>query len=327
MKAAAEIFYGYSPYTILPNNNRSMALQPIFKKTRIAPTPSGFLHLGNILSFSITASLAASAGARILLRIDDIDRERTESRYVRDIFDTLRFMDIPWDEGPRDYEEFQREFSQVHRMELYKKGLEDLRATGRLFACECSRNEIARVAASMAANGFDEAYPGTCRLKQIAFDQPGIAWRILTDAAEAAHPIMDIPPSVKDFVVKRKDGFPAYQLTSLIDDSFFAVDGVIRGKDLRASTQAQRYLSCLLPAYGSFGNNYFFHHPLLPDPFGEKLSKSAGATSVQSLRNDGRSAEEIYTRIAQMLGHRERIKNFMELAALVRKADVIDPLS
>jgi len=117
---------------------------PTFKKTRIAPTPSGFLHLGNVLSFSITAALAGKAGARILLRIDDIDRERTDKRYVEDIFETLRYLGIPWDEGPKNFEEFQQEYSQVHRMGLYVTALEELKATGQLFACECSRTAVAR---------------------------------------------------------------------------------------------------------------------------------------------------------------------------------------
>src|ERR1700733_11682819 len=118
---------------------------PIFRRTRLAPTPSGFLHLGNILSFSLTASMAAKAGARILLRIDDIDRERTDRRFVEDIFDTLHYMNIPWDEGPKDYEQFQQEYSQLHRMDLYRAAVESLKATGQLFACECSRSDIARV--------------------------------------------------------------------------------------------------------------------------------------------------------------------------------------
>ncbi len=92
-----------------------------FKKTRIAPTPSGFLHLGNVLSFSITAALARKTGAAILLRIDDLDRGRVTTPYVQDIFDTLNYLGIPWDEGPRNYEEYQWEYSQVYRLDSYRK--------------------------------------------------------------------------------------------------------------------------------------------------------------------------------------------------------------
>src|SRR5882757_2581728 len=97
-----------------------MSLQPSFRKTRIAPTPSGFLHLGNVLSFAITVALARKKGAKILLRIDDLDRERVEGRFVEDIFETLHFLEIPWDEGPGDLHEYETRFSQVHRMDVYR---------------------------------------------------------------------------------------------------------------------------------------------------------------------------------------------------------------
>jgi glutamyl/glutaminyl-tRNA synthetase len=280
---------------------------PTFQRTRIAPTPSGFLHLGNVLSFAITAALAKKAGARILLRIDDIDRERTDQRYVRDIFDTLQYLEISWDEGPISYEEFQQEYSQLHRMDLYLKALEVLKATGQVFACECSRTDITRA-------GTDGAYPGTCRSKKIPLDQPGVAWRLRTDP-------VSLHPSMKDFIIRRKDGFPAYQLTSLVDDRYFGVDGIIRGEDLWPSTQAQLFLSQLLPdpsaAGRSFSDNFFCHHLLLPDPAGGKLSKSAGATSVQFMRKEGKSPENIYTMIGEMLGSTGRVRNYQELADLV----------
>jgi glutamyl/glutaminyl-tRNA synthetase len=78
-----------------------------FNKTRIAPTPSGYLHLGNVLSFAVTALLAKESGAKILLRIDDLDQARVNKRYLQDIFDTLNFLEIPWHEGPRNLEEFE----------------------------------------------------------------------------------------------------------------------------------------------------------------------------------------------------------------------------
>src|ERR1700719_4550756 len=103
-----------------------MNLPPTFRKTRIAPTPSGFLHLGNVLSFAITAALARRTGARILLRIDDLDSQRSAPEFVQDIFDTLRYLEIPWDEGPRDYGEYASQYSQLHRMDLYNRALETL---------------------------------------------------------------------------------------------------------------------------------------------------------------------------------------------------------
>src|SRR6185312_6440352 len=97
-----------------------------FKKTRIAPTPSGFLHLGNAYSFALTAALAGKYGARILLRIDDLDRERVQKQYVQDIFDTLNFLEIPWHEGPRNMDEYEKQYSQIHRLDLYRQTLDML---------------------------------------------------------------------------------------------------------------------------------------------------------------------------------------------------------
>src|ERR1700723_1841788 len=100
-----------------------MEKMPSFQKTRIGPTPSGYLHLGNVLSFALTAALARQTGAGILLRIDDLDRGRVSKDYVEDIFETLRFLGIPWDEGPRSLGEYEREYTQLRRMELYGEAL------------------------------------------------------------------------------------------------------------------------------------------------------------------------------------------------------------
>jgi glutamyl/glutaminyl-tRNA synthetase len=280
---------------------------PTFSRTRIAPTPSGFLHLGNILSFSITAAMARKTGARILLRIDDLDRERTEKKYVEDIFDTLHFMEIPWDEGPRDNESFENEYSQLHRLHLYNRALEHLRTTGQLFACECSRSDIERI-------NPDGSYPGTCRDKKIGFDQPGVSWRLRTDhgtpvpATEWDGTIIrsPLPASMRDFIVRKKDGFPAYPLTSVVDDGYFGIDLIVRGTDLWPSTRAQLYLSQWLPD-NPLGNTRFHHHRLLTGPAGAKLSKSTGATSIQFLRKEGQTRAGISSLIAKMMGPDEQI--------------------
>jgi glutamyl/glutaminyl-tRNA synthetase len=272
-----------------------------FIRTRIAPTPSGFLHLGNALSFFITAALAKRTGAKVLLRIDDLDRERVEERYVRDIFETLSFLGIGWEEGPRDLTEFERSWSQVHRMEMYRAALQGLREQGVLFACSCSRREIARAAA-------DGGYPGTCRDKGLSLDAPGVSWRVRTDMSqELAVRVLDgdvwrgVPDSgMKDLVVRKKDGFPAYQLTSILDDLHFGVDLIVRGRDLWPSTLGQMYLAGLLPGGAAFAGACFHHHALLEEG-GAKLSKSEGATSVQFLRGEGKTAGDIYGMIEAFL--------------------------
>jgi len=285
----------------------------MFGKTRIAPTPSGFLHLGNVAAFVKTVEMARTAGAKILLRIDDLDRERVEAAYVQDIFDTLNFLELPWDEGPKDVNEFEREWSQVHRTGLYREALDQLRDRGQVFACSCSRAQVSR-------ESVDGVYPGTCRDKGISLDAENVSWRLRTGGEEGGVKVLGgevgaeksvgqmreeivkvgLPETMKDFVVRKRDGFPAYQLTSVIDDLYFGVDLVVRGEDLWASTVAQHCLAARLGKGEEFGAIAFYHHPLLVGKGGRKLSKSAGDTSIQFLRKQGFSREDIFAMIDKM---------------------------
>jgi len=285
-------------------------------KTRIAPTPSGYLHLGNIFSFSLAVALARRAGAPILLRIDDLDRERIRKEYVEEIFETLRFLGIPWDEGPRDATELERSWSQAHRLAIYREALEQLRAEGKIFACDCSRLKVTR-------GSRDGMYPGTCREKGLSLDLEGCSWRVRTTGARsgkggltgvpAANGGAGLPADMTDFVVRKKDGLPAYQLTSLLDDLHFGIGLVVRGEDLRASTAAQRWLAWEL-GREEFQKIRFVHHPLLLDEGMQKLSKSAGSQSVQFLRRHGVKPAEIYSRIARRIGVQNGVGNWQELA-------------
>lgn len=272
-------------------------MKAAFSKTRIAPTPSGFLHLGNALSFMITHSLAKKYGANILLRIDDLDRERVEKEYVEDIFDTLHFLGIQWQEGPRNYHEYEQKWSQMQRLALYNAALEQLQHGGHLFACTCSRTQVLE-------KSPDGSYPGTCREKKLPLNTPFVSWRVRT-SADAALSVKTIegniihatlPHSMQDFIVRKKDGFPAYQLSSVVDDLHFGVDLIVRGQDLWDSTLAQLYL-CALLHRPEFANIVFHHHPLVEAEPGKKLSKSAGDTSIRHLRLQGLSWEQVSSQI------------------------------
>ena len=283
-----------------------------YRKTRIAPTPSGFLHVGNILSFSLTAALARDNGASILLRIDDLDRERADPEYVEDIFETLCYLKIPWDQGPKDATGFQRHYSQLHRLRLYESALQQLRTTNEIFACSCSRSQLLR------AGGLC-----TCRDKGLSLDAPDVNWRLRTP------PEANLPTEMQDFIIRKKDGLPAYQLSSVIDDLYYNVDLIVRGEDLRPSTLAQLHLSAVLAradnikaASGNikaaaFKQITFHHHPLLKTPTGEKLSKSAGATSIQHLLKQGFTPADIFSLIAQLSGLAEPAEDWASLARLL----------
>lgn len=273
-----------------------------FKKTRIAPTPSGYLHLGNLLSFVLTAALAKRNNASILLRIDDLDRERYHDEYVQDILDTLNFMEIPWDEGPRTLDEFRRQHSQTHRLHLYNQVLHHLQSENSVFACSCTRALLNQISP-------DGSYPGTCSKSGPLLTDPQINWRLHTTSGkqlmirtlEQGDIATALPDLMQFFVVRKKNGYPSYQLSSLIDDIHFGVDFIVRGSDLWHSSIAQRYLSELIPS-NSFSDACFFHHELLHDDEGNKLSKTEGSISIQYMRKEGKTKEEIYQQLASLCG-------------------------
>lgn len=263
-----------------------------FSKTRLAPTPSGYLHAGNAFNFLLTAALAKQAGARMLLRIDDLDRERYRPAYANDVFETLRFLNISWDEGPQSLSAFEESWSQRHRLPLYNHALENLRRAGAVFACTCSRTQSAGC---------------LCSERRLPLDTPHANWRLLTGDDSIAVRSLDgtlrcgtLSAEMKNFVVRKKDGLPAYQLTSLADDLHFGIDLVVRGEDLWPSTVAQHLLAQHL-GEERFSRIRFFHHPLLTASDGRKLSKSAGDTSVKHWREEGKTLAGLVAYISRGL--------------------------
>ena len=269
-----------------------------FSLTRIAPTPSGYLHLGNAYSFLVTKSLAEKHGAKILLRIDDLDRERYRVEYVEDIFATLDFLEINIDQGPKNRQEFESQWSQIHRMGKYQEGLTQLREIRKVFACDCSRKKIQQLDSS----GY---YLGQCVDRRLSLDKVDVAWRVDTMEADYVklieypeqHKSALIPQDSAFYIVRKRDGLPAYHLTSAIDDLHFGVDLIVRGSDLYSSTLAQLDLAKNL-GVTEFDKITFHHHPLIKGRKQEKLSKSEGATSIQFLRKEGKTLKDI----KEMLG-------------------------
>ena len=291
---------------------------PTYKLTRLAPTPSGYLHLGNALSFAITYAAAQKYGAKILLRIDDLDQERIKEHYIQDIFDTLTFLEIPWDLGPKDLNDFKESYSQIHRMSSYHHALDYLSNHQHFFVCECSRKQVYE-------NGSNGGYPGTCLHKNLSLHKTPGNWRLHTDEsiivlkqANGSLVKMNFPLVMKNFVVRKKDQSPSYQLASVIDDIHFGVDLIIRGQDLWDSSLAQLYLSSLLPKNG-FQDNAFIHHKLVMHSRNKKLSKSKGATSIHGMRKLGKSKSEIYQMLGELMGFPIPIKDLKDFSTAYNK--------
>ncbi|ARK12288.1 glutamate--tRNA ligase family protein [Fibrella sp. ES10-3-2-2] len=270
---------------------------------RIAPTPSGYLHLGNAVNFVLTWLAARQRGAKLLLRIDDLDDARKRPEYVDDIFRTIDFLGLDYDLGPSSPDDFEANWSQQHRLDRYADALEQLRATGRVYACGLSRRELRAYATTPRSQG--DVYPAEGRAQQLSLDAPGVTWRFWAEGNGEG-----------DFVVRRREGLPAYQIASLTDDHDFGVTHLIRGQDLYESTDRQRQLALAL-GWTDFLTASVWHHPLLVSSTGRKLSKSAGdgqiaQTSVRNVRERGIIPEVIFGQVARLLSAPKGVGHTLE---------------
>lgn len=256
-------------------------------RSRLAPTPSGYLHLGNAVNFLLTWLLVRQAGGALKLRIDDADAARSRPEYVTDIFRQLDWLGLSWDEGPSGPDDFFARHSQLRRLDRYRELLTQLRPRGDLFYCTCSRRRIGE----LTANGL---YPGTCRaMRETPAAPHTIRIRVPDEIPLAA--------SLGDFVLWRRDDLPAYQLASLGDDLDDQINLIVRGQDLLPSSAAQLFLASRL-GENDFARVEFHHHPLLTDAQGEKLSKSDNALSLYAMRQAGTTPTAVYQAAARHLG-------------------------
>jgi glutamyl-tRNA synthetase len=271
-------------------------------KSRLAPTPSGFLHIGNLYAFVLTWLMVRTQQGKLLLRIDDIDNERSRPEYLENIFEWLALLGISYDEGPTSSTDFINKWSQQLRLPLYGQLLKQLVATGKVYACNCSRKAI-------AGNSNNGLYNGACRHKKIPLDQADVNWRIWVDEKAIIQfedkflgaQQLQLAALMGDFVIRRRNGLPSYQIASLADDINFGINYIVRGEDLLASTAAQLYLAKLV-GEKDFLAVQFAHHPLLKNEAGEKLSKTAGSGVVLQDRLQSGDLPLVWNRIIQQLG-------------------------
>lgn len=286
-------------------------------KSRIAPTPSGFLHIGNVYSFLLTWVWVKLNNGKLLLRIDDIDAGRCRDEYLHDIFETLQIMGIDYDEGPRSVNDFKQNFTQTNRLEIYYAIIEKLKIQGDLYACTCTRKD-------MQAN-INLVDPLHCEEKQLPFDTENAALRIhlkddiLVSFQDIFKGEIDINLAsiMPDFVVLQKNKLPAYQICSLVDDLQFGITHIVRGEDLLPCTAAQLYLANLI-GEKSFPQIHFLHHPLIKAKNGNKLSKSAGDNSIKAMLNSGVAVKAILKQIIKMFKINNcEVENICELLQFI----------
>ena len=267
--------------------------------TRFAPSPTGYLHLGHVANAIWVWGVARALGGRVLLRIEDHDRGRSRTGYERAALEDLDWLGLV--------------------AEVYAAALERLRERARVYACDCSRRDIALEAGDI----FDQEtrYPGRCRERGLT-EKDGVGVRmVLTEGTETFTDLrlgeMAQAPARQcgDLLLRDRAGNWTYQLAVVVDDLRHEVDLVIRGEDLMPSTGRQILLGRML---GRERPPMFLHHPLIRKENGAKLSKSSGDTGVRELRATGATPETVLGQAAWSTGLLARSKPISagELASL-----------
>jgi glutamyl-tRNA synthetase len=274
---------------------------------RIAPSPTGYLHLGHARTFLIAFERARKAQGSLVFRNEDLDAQRCREEFVSAMFEDLRWLGIQWDEGP-DCGGPYAPYGQSERRELYLSAWKRLRDGGFIYPCSCSRKDLAQAASAPNDSDDEPLYPGTCRKRKDAanFAGPaGINWRFrVPDGEEIAFQDERLGRrsylagrDLGDFVVWRRDGVPAYQLAVVVDDLAMKITEVVRGEDLLKSTARQLLL------YRAFGEEApgFYHCNLVRDEAGVRLAKRHAALSMRHLRASGWSAERLRAQISAIV--------------------------
>jgi len=287
-------------------NPQSAVANPGYRG-RLAPSPTGYLHLGHAQTFWLAQKRAQANSGTLILRSEDLDRNRCKPEFVSAMIEDLSWFGFNWQEGPDCSGPF-APYNQSERLPFYRAALEKLRAGNFIYPCTCSRKDIQQAVAAPHAEDDEPIYPGTCRPK-------GDGWRVAGDAktipfssrvncqASLRFRVPDgetisfndgnfglrqfiAGKDFGDFVVwscRGENDIPAYQLACVVDDASMRITEVVRGADLLVSTARQillyRALNLTPPA--------FFHCPLFQDETGARLAKRHDALSLRTLLQQG----------------------------------------
>jgi glutamyl-tRNA synthetase len=263
---------------------------------RLAPSPTGHLHLGHARTFWVAQEHARANGGKLILRNDDLDSTRYKMEFVEAMLEDLRWFGFEWSEGPDIGGPFVP-YNQSERMDFYRAALEKLKKGNFIYPCTCSRKDIQAATRAPHANDDDEPiYPGTCRSnRKSEIINQKFSWRFRVPDSETISFVdgnfgeqrFVAGKDFGDFVVWRGDDVPAYQLACVTDDAAMQITEVVRGADLLVSTARQILL------YRALGlpPPKFFHCALMLDEKGERLAKRHDALSLRKLRELGETPE------------------------------------
>ncbi|MBI5200247.1 MAG: tRNA glutamyl-Q(34) synthetase GluQRS [Elusimicrobia bacterium] len=287
--------------------------------TRLAPSPTGSLHLGNARTFLANWALARAGGWKIILRIEDLDGPRVKPEAASGILETLRWLGLDWDEGP---------FVQSDDLEPYRAAMRRLAEDGRAFPCALTRTQIEAAASAPQEGAHDVRYPPELRPKawERRFEDAAANWRFLVGEAPVAFTDAVYGPQsvsasaiIGDFVVWTKRGTPAYQLAVVVDDHRQGVTEVVRGADLLDSAARQLLL---YRALGLGPEPRYTHLPLVIGPDGKRLAKRHGDSRLEHYREKGVRPERVVGLLARWCGIEAKELSAREFAEAFELAKV-----
>jgi glutamyl-tRNA synthetase len=283
---------------------------------RIAPSPTGLLHLGHARTFWTACQRARSAGGILVFRNEDLDPQRSRPEFAAAMVEDLHWLGIRWQEGPHADSQAANPlpnapYAQSERTYIYLRAWHTLLAAGHLYPCRCSRKDLAASAhaphESAKEHDAEPLYPGTCRrtLPRDEIDDwlrrgpDGANWRFRVPDGETiaftdnnsvyGQRSFTAGREFGDFAVWRRDGVPAYQLACVVDDAAMRITEVVRGADLLLSTARQTLLQRAL----SFPTPQHYHCELVKDAEGKRLAKRHDALSLRALREQGWTPERV----------------------------------
>jgi glutamyl-tRNA synthetase len=296
-------------------------------KTRFAPSPTGYLHIGGVRTALFSWLFARRHNGTFVLRIEDTDRERSTEESIEAILLGMRWLGLDYDEGP---------FRQMDRLARYAEVAESMLAAGTAYRCYCSREELEAMRAAQAARGENPRYDGRCRSRTapVAGVRPVIRFRNPTEGTVTVHDLVrgDVTfenATLDDLILVRSDGVPTFHFGVVVDDADMGITHVIRGDDHLTNTPRQinmiRALGMPVPAYA--------HLPMILGPDGTRLSKRHGSVNVLEYREQGYLPEALLNYLVRLgwshgdqeIFSREEMIRLFDLSAVNSAPSRFDP--
>ncbi len=301
-------------------------------RVRFAPSPTGYLHIGNARTALFNYLFARHTGGKLILRIEDTDRERSKKEYEEMLIEDLRWLGIEWDEGPDvggDYGPYR----QSERLDIYNQYAERLLESGHAYYCYCSPEELEEERKKALSEGRPPRYSGKCRNltpeEREDYEKKGIKPVLRFKVPDGRFVIFDdlirghIEINVDefgDFVIVRQDGMPTYNFVVVVDDALMKITHVIRGEDHLSNTPKQILIYEAL----NFDIPQFAHLPIILGEDRSKLSKRHGAVSVRAFKDEGYMPEALFNYLSLLGWHPSDDREILSKEEIIEEFDIKD---